>query len=478
MLEPALFPLFHFPFARLAGPATLLASLGLAGCAATAPPFSSYVVLGEQGAAVARVLIDAPSCPPLELDGNSLPMQLRAGAARLAQRPTSSPPEQSKPSDFAVLACELALPAGSHSAVVLGRALPLPRPDGTAQRIVVIGDTGCRLKQGADGDYQDCNDGAAYPFARVAAAAAAWQPDLVLHVGDYHYRENACPPGRAGCAGSPWGYGWDSWQADFFAPGAALLQAAPWVMARGNHESCRRAGQGYWRFLDPRPLQAGRDCNSAADDGQGDYSDPYAVPLGPDAQLLVLDTAATSWRGLKPGSAGWNAYRRNYQQLEALASAQRYNFGVSHHPLLGFGTMLDKEGRPVLLNGDAGLQQAFGSLNPMLLPAAIQTMLSGHVHMWQQLSFSSDHPSQFISGFAGTAEDIVPPPYPLPPGASPAPGAVVERLSSWTEGFGFMTLERSGPQRWEVTVRDRDGAVRNRCQIDGRRSSCEQARVR
>jgi hypothetical protein len=39
----------------------------LAGCAATNPPpppdFTSYVVLGEYGAAVARVLIDAPPAP-------------------------------------------------------------------------------------------------------------------------------------------------------------------------------------------------------------------------------------------------------------------------------------------------------------------------------------------------------------------------------------------------------------------------------
>jgi hypothetical protein len=50
---------------------------------------------------------------------------------------------------------------------------------------------------------------------------------------------------------SPWGYGWDTWKADFFDPAQALLKAAPWVMVRGNHETCTRAGQGWWRFLDP-----------------------------------------------------------------------------------------------------------------------------------------------------------------------------------------------------------------------------------
>ena len=44
------------------------------------------------------------------------------------------------------------------------------------KRIVVIGDTGCRLK----GSFtQDCNDPVKWPFAVVARLAAARHPDLV-----------------------------------------------------------------------------------------------------------------------------------------------------------------------------------------------------------------------------------------------------------------------------------------------------------
>ena len=66
-------------------------------------------------------------------------------------------------------------------------------------RIVVIGDTGCRLKTGEE--YQSCNDAEKYQFGRIAATAAQWKPDLVVHVGDYLYRENACPQADSGCAG-------------------------------------------------------------------------------------------------------------------------------------------------------------------------------------------------------------------------------------------------------------------------------------
>jgi len=61
----------------------------------------------------------------------------------------------------------------------------------------------------------------------LAASVAAAKPDLVIHVGDYLYRESACPPRDSGCARSPHGDDWPTWTADFFAPAAPALLAAP-----------------------------------------------------------------------------------------------------------------------------------------------------------------------------------------------------------------------------------------------------------
>ncbi|MGZ5858818.1 MAG: metallophosphoesterase, partial [Burkholderiaceae bacterium] len=60
----------------------------------------------------------------------------------------------------------------------------------------------------------------------------------------------------------------------------------------------------------------------------------------------------------------------------------------------------------------------------------------------------------------------------LPVGATPAPGAVVEHHSSWVNGFGFMTMERKGPDQWEVKVWDATGRQHNTCNINGRHSNC------
>ena len=455
---------------------TLLASAALAGCASM-PPRSAvheplqaaFVVLGDDGAAIARAITTAPGCPAIEIDGHATAMAVRSPLSAIPLRPQAPGAKgQPAPPSSKVQSCEAVLPAGTRSVLLAGRALPLPVAE--PKRIVVIGDTGCRLK---GHEFQDCNDPEAFPFARVAASAAAWKPDLVIHVGDYHYREDACPADHPGCAGSPFGYGWDAWNADFFAPARTLLGAAPWVVARGNHENCARGGQGWWRYLDPRPLPAGGGCDDPARDGQADYTDPYAVPLGGDAQLLVFDSANTSYKGFKPGDVRLEKYGDTYRRIAALAGRARHTIAVDHHPLYGFGALQDrKTGAISLFGGDAGLVQAFGAIDPRLLPPNVDMLLSGHVHLWEQVSFSSDHPTQFVSGFAGTAEDIVPLPAKVAPGTTPAPGAMVEAMSSWIDGFGFMTMERRGADRWDVVVHDRDGRERNTCTVEGRHSRC------
>lgn len=444
----------------------------LAGCASLPSeprPDAAFVVLGAEGAPIARAITTAATCPAITIDGRTATMAVRAphGPIPLRGKDHSAsfhPDAVSTP----VLSCETPLPDGVKQVSVAGQPLPLPAAEPT--RIVVIGDTGCRLK---GKEFQDCNDPRAYPFARVASSAAAWKPDLVVHVGDFHYREDPCPADRPGCAGSPYGYGWDAWNADFFAPARTLLAAAPWVIARGNHESCARGGQGWWRFLDAHAYDPAANCDDPATDERADYADPYAVPLGGGAQLIVFDSANTNWRGFKPGDPAIARYTDTWRKIAGLARRQRYNIAVDHHPLYAYGASRDaRTGAVTLFGGDAGLTQVFGALDPRLLPATIAVLLSGHVHLWEQTSFTSDHPTQFVAGFAGTAEDIVPLPRTPPAGQTPAPGAVLEAMSSWIDGFGFMTMERTGPDAWRVIVHDRDGKERNTCTVEGRHSRC------
>src|SRR5262249_45981873 len=84
-------------------------------------------------------------------------------------------------------------------------------------------------------------------------------------------RESKCPPIR-NCAG-PSGYGWDSWKADFFQPAQPLFQIAPWIMVRGNHEDCeKRAGEGWFRFLDHKPEPLPKECSG--------LTEPFVIKEG------------------------------------------------------------------------------------------------------------------------------------------------------------------------------------------------------
>ena len=186
-----------------------------------ATPEPAWIEMGTDQAVV-RVLIRSASCPTLTVDGALVATKARASST----------------TEFPGLVCELAVPTSTQQ--VQWHAHDLARLSLEPKRIVILGDTGCRI---SGHKVQACNDPAQWPFAQVARAAAAWHPDLVIHVGDYHYRESPCPPGNRGCAGATVGDNWSSWMEDFFIPAAPLLQAAPWVFVRGNHELCARGGK-------------------------------------------------------------------------------------------------------------------------------------------------------------------------------------------------------------------------------------------
>ena len=454
----------------------LVAAATLAGCAA--PPvlrdrgaaestLYTFVVLSQDGVPVARAITSGVACPDIDLDGVARAMIVRAAPGTMPLRPTFSTPANSKPSAFPVLTCEMAIPAGVTRATIAGRALPLPKA--TPQTIAVLGDTGCRIKI-SDKVFQACDDPAQWPFPAVANAAAAGAPDLVVHVGDYHYRENACPPGNAGCAGTPWGYGWDAWEADFFAPAARLLAAAPWVVVRGNHESCARAGQGWWRFLDTRPLVVRQDCNDPADDNFGDFSEPYAVPLGTgaDTHLIVFDSSRVGITPLPPDGPMYKTYHAQFVRAFALGARRANTFFMVHHPVLAFAPNPSQPESPY--SGNAGLQSVLQALEPVaLFPPDVKALLSGHVHLFEVVSFSTPHPSQFVSGIGGDWIDT-PLPLPLAANVTPAPAAVVSVIVA-TNRFGFMTMQRDG-SRWTMTARDIDGKPMTTCTLNERRADC------
>ncbi len=379
-----------------------------------------------QGGAEARAAVAGPTCPTIEVDGRSAAMTERAG------------PDEA----FSNRMCEARIAPGARSVSIAGASLPTPKP--RPRRIVVIGDTGCRLKGMI---AQHCNDPSGWPFARVAALAAAAKPDLVVHVGDYYYRETPCPSGDTACAGSPYGDRWATWKAELFDPAAPLLAAAPWVFARGNHEDCKRGGMGWFRLLDAAPSP--KACPAA--------SDTFSVDMG-GPRLFVVDSADTDDRDAPDALV--SAF--DHEIAPAGAKGVKSAWIVTHRP---FWTVDRLAG--FLIDGKVNATERAAARQANL--ASVDLILAGHVHDFESMDFGRARPAQLI---VGTSGDLLQP-YPSGPlaGGRPQVDGLAARAFSMGR-FGYFVLDRDG-EGWRGVFRDLNDKVRATCAIKGRSLACK-----
>jgi hypothetical protein len=393
--------------------------------AASLPP--AWLEFGPEGRLIARVIVDG-ECPSLVIDDLDVDMTRRAPASDA----------------FPVTACEATVPFGTSSASILNQDLPLPR--GPIRRIAVIGDTGCRVNDW-EKKYQACNDSEAWPFARVAESVAAWHPDLIVHVGDYLYRESPCPTNFGGCEGNPHGDNWATWDADFFDPAASLLGSAPWIFMRGNHETCNRNPEGWFHFLDPRTYQA--TCQR--------FTEPYVILLlGPT--FAVIDSAEAADESDTPQETA--EYTREFEVLGQIAAPGSWL--VTHRPV--WGILKSKQREFDVENA------TYAASSGDSLKANYAVVLSGHIHVAETIAFdeTSDRRPQLISGNAGTALDDI-------PTASPSAGELGDPAVAQAEtlsAFGFMTIEPNG-DGWIATQRDKNGNPLLDCILDVSELRCQ-----
>jgi predicted phosphodiesterase len=384
-----------------------------------------YVVLGDQGQAWARVVVSAGSgCPSAAIDGG---------------RPVAMTVRPGTPVGFEPM-CELAVPANAKSMVAGGQKVALPKAN--PQKIVVFGDTGCRIVPTV---AQDCNDISKWPLPKVSATAANAKPDLVVHVGDYLYRETGCPADAvAKCGGTPSGDNWETWKADFFAPAAKLLAAAPWAVSRGNHENCKRSWRGWFYYLDPRPMP----------EGCADYTSPYTVKLG-KFELAMLDSSNTLAKNDEAQAA---EFARELGALHLHPGA----WLADHHPFWLVGTDPKGEVRPA---GSATLQEAWERNGPR----GVDVVLSGHTHLFAVLDFEGDRPSQIVAGDGGTI--LVRAPSVKSIGGVAVSGMTV-RGGEMQVQFGYTLFEREGG-KWKFTLRSPADEAVVSCVLTGRHARCE-----
>jgi hypothetical protein len=244
------------------------------------------------------------------------------------------------------------------------------------------------------------------------------------------------------CGNTPIGDNWEAWDADFFAPAAKLLAAAPWAFSRGNHEDCERAWRGWFYYLDPRPWNG--TCEQ--------YSNPYMIKLG-TFELVMLDSSAVREEDLDEQQISTYAAQ--------LASIHAENaWLVDHHPFWGF--VSSRGGLPAPLT--LSLQVAWDKS----APKGYDLILSGHVHLFEFVSLDNGRPDQLVVGDGGTQMAV---PIQISLKGTRIQGASVV-ASKTQRQFGYTLLTKSG-KTWELALKNRLHQVMVTCSIPGGSEQCQ-----
>ena len=374
------------------------------------------------GNPIARTIVTSGECPEITLDGRTHRMRVHALPAK----------------GYDVTVCEAEIPPGTKYAAIGATVLPahkLRRPE----RVALLGDTGCRRKSG--GPPQDCNDPKQWPFAAIAASIAEWDPDAILHVGDYYYREAASCTATT-CTGTK--YDWSRWNADFFTPAAPLLAKAPWIFVRGNHEECDRAGEGWVRFLEPRNYvwEDVKTCKSNLT-----FTPPYRVSLG-DLDVAVMDSSAA-----KESDATQTAV---FAGQLGILGAKNGTWLTLHHPFWAMD-FSDQVTETLW----TAWQQAGSATDPLSL------VVAGHVHLLEMLSFTDKRTPLVVVGDGGTSLDGAP-----TDGTGMTIGGRTVATFMSQEKFGYIAATRAATG-WTFDVRDTEGKTRTKCNVTAQAIVCD-----
>jgi len=338
------------------------------------------------------------------------------------------------------------------------------QPQGQVHKVVLLGDTGCRLKESLQGgSYQDCADLKKWPFRQVADQIAAEKPNLVVHLGDYHYREKCSKGELCQKLGAMTGYGFVPWRLDFWEPIAGILQKkTPWIIVRGNHEDCERAHEGYLRFFHSGQRTAGQACVETEETQFLRWGTLLVVNVDSSA---VSDLPDLNPAHQKEWATRWDQVAKRIQSDRA--DGVKTVWLVTHKPILGVAPV-----KGVYLPVNINLRDSF-----LASRAAneVDVIFGGHVHN-SHLVVAEKGPLQIVSGNGGTQLDEF---------SKPLTQDEVQKLGYSqvrivARDFGYVVAEFSDAKKaWNFSFRGDQATSSDhthlRCQFSKRGPDCFQA---
>jgi hypothetical protein len=420
--------------------------------------------------------------------------------------------------NFEVIVCEALVEfEESFTLVFADGQLPLPVVKTNPRKIIVMGNTGCLRSR--VGNNTGCKEGEiAEPFASLAVAAAADNPDLIIHTGNYNFRgtpdhvlftetnggvtrqiEERTYAAGAGTRqdencdqdkdspyfsqmspGSNTPDTWKAWREDFFAAAGPVISAAPWVVTRGTHELCSRGGAGWYYFLDSHSnLVPGSRQVSCPMLDEGASAQANALMLYP----YVVDFESFGVAVFDSSNACSAFTNKHFtdlaeQQLNALgriADDRERLWLLSHMPIWGITRY--NEGR----SSACTVGKEYACVNQTLqvairgalrgeLPGAIDLVLSGNLHQFQSLTFGAERPPTVIVGNSGAALVDSGPVglFPVPVDGMDARVLATRDTISTPQGLksahGYLAIELSADSAWSgVLVNPAEGITIAEC---------------
>lgn len=367
---------------------------------------------------------------------------------------------------FPTTLCVAPIPDGASNALIepkttnaatvhpANHQLPLPtwpvnrRP----KSIAVIGDAGCEVTSGTVGSpgNQDCQkDWPLQPLAMHGAAQS--RPDLVVHVGDYVYREQPQGANDAtpGCNTHGQAPDWACLVKDFLAPAEALLAEAPIVFTRGNHEDCEKGkvgrGSEWFRYFATDP-QKDNECFSFPQS----ETEPAQINAG-TLHFVLFDSSLAS-DSKSPDMTQVGHYKKWFDEVNTLAGNHPTHdyFLLSHKPLW----MVKSASSTAVTWLNQTLATSVKQSSAHELASNIRLVLSGHIHLYQMLDFvKSTRPPQITVGSSGTTLNQAPDDTKVQ-GQMVDGEAVNHSISHDMHGYALL---RGMGGKWHLTFHDSSG---------------------
>lgn len=428
--------------------------------------------------------------------------------------------------------CEALMPRTALSAQIGDQDVP-SRVPAIVKRMGVFGDTGCRMKKTLD---QLCDTPSEWPLSQIANSLVEQKPQVVLFMGDFFYREYICDPSKTlmcGTSPAPLDINFEynsvsnpfpkyvfsdsdySWAADVFIPMKPILSLAPIVVVRGNHESCQRGGNGYFKFFDPHLGNEQLCAPQPKTDATGAQMVTNGHPQWKTAEPILTNSWSTSFKvgpsrylrlsvvdsaygfDFEVDPALYPALHSQYESAAELASPTNLvkgrvpeNWLMVHQPLFGLDCSPDTISiNDVNLFGDqckwvseTQTAAAYGLLSNYNL------VLSSHIHLAQAVQIPGQ-PGQLVIGDGGSKLQEIGVPYPssilygplqypngnpiagLPAGVTPYPVPT----SIWTErrfGYAIAKPERSAGH-WSWLHYTPEGTPFAECTQSGTNIQCQ-----